>query len=301
MLGTRAAALRRASGCAGLMLAVISASSCDEATPPLANDAPPAPGPTAHLPPKGSDALAPPDAGVPCDRTPKPADGICSRVRVSCGVLDPDCVYVMGTLEESVAGQDVLIDPQDPSDRAYGFGMQRAMAVHPKTGELWFTASSGSSGAPWGVYIHQVNKWADAINPQLTFQRRIATPRCPEQVSPFEHFLFADDGALAYICSGRPLGLVNILGQLEGFDMQLYEPLALGRDRAVFGGTTATATRFFAKTARSLRSKAGTTDTPDSSPLARAPKEVSFSPPSTTTSLPTVRMRSCSSSASTVR
>jgi hypothetical protein len=166
-----------------------------------------------------------------------PADGICGVASVSSGVVDPDCVYLLGTLQEGTSWRNVLIDPRHPADRAYGFGNPfRAPIIHPKTGRLWFLsrANSGSQRLYLFGVTAPVNAYPDA---QLAGHTLVPTPGCADNML-FEHYLVPDTGVLVYDCLGNP-GTTFVDGQAAPVDLQGYLVVAVGNGGVVLGAKTA--------------------------------------------------------------
>ncbi|MBS2019766.1 MAG: hypothetical protein JST00_43285 [Deltaproteobacteria bacterium] len=167
-------------------------------------------------------------------RKPNPADGVCKRANVSSGIVDPDCVYLLGMAAlEFGSEMPVLIDPFRPEDQAYGFGHVTRMAVHPRTGELWFLSVDEDSRRPAAIYVHQENRHALLYTwkGMLDGQRWIPTPTCPHPFpAPGDFGLFRDDGIPAIRCS---TGEILVPTQSDSMDLQGGVPVALGNDRVV--------------------------------------------------------------------
>lgn len=186
----------------------------------------PQPTPWSPTPPK-KEAERPADARPP--RVPNPADGVCKRAVVSSGVVDPDCVYVLGRTREVLPGAEleVLIDPLRPEDRAFGFAQNRRIIVHPTTGELWFLAHDNKQHD--AMYVLEENV---ALPDSTLFkQRLVPNPVCSTVFpAPFDFRLFADDGVPLYECEG---GLRLMPTQTEPFEAFGGVVLAASHDRAV--------------------------------------------------------------------
>ena len=224
MIATTTRVLRAALTSLGLVAVASSLASCahdasEEPEPYL-----PTPTPFSPTPPKPQ-TKKPVEERPP--RIPNPADGKCERAVVSSGIVDPDCVYLFGTVVDDGGGPlgQALIDPFRPNDRAFGFALPRRIIVHPKTGELWFHADDPRS--PPAIYVHEENIPEGML---LTSQRRIAIPSCPGHFTdPWDFGLFADDGALAITCTdGRTL----VPPKSEPFDDRFWEYLEWSHDRA---------------------------------------------------------------------
>jgi len=157
---------------------------------------------------------------------PPSADGVCINTDVQAGIVDPDCVYLLGTLNEGDSFRNVLIDPAQPADRAFGFGhTRRTPLVHPLKGRTWFMGMT--STPPVAVYSFTksvpVNE-LDITN-QLAAQTIIPTPSCPSNLLD-KFFIAPDDGALVYTC-----GNVFVEGTAAPIDLKGHLPFALGADR----------------------------------------------------------------------
>jgi len=182
--------------------------------------------PFTPTPPKKAEPKKPVEERAP--RKPNPADGKCERATVSSGIVDPDCVYLVGSVTNEYLAE-VLIDPFHPEDRASGFGFFKRIMIHPTTGEIWFH-SIDEAHKLMGVYVHQTN--APGLTP-LAAQQSIPVPVCPGDFhDPWDFGLFADDGALAIQCvDGRLL----VPPESKPFDDRFWEYHALGYDRAALG------------------------------------------------------------------
>lgn len=168
---------------------------------------------------------------------PIAADGVCVDANVSTGIVDPDCVYLLGTLQEGDAWKNVLIDPRDPKDRAFGFGYTlRAPIIHPKTGKLTFIAHADSNPMRRLYTFGSSTPPTAYANAQLAAHTIVPT-RCTGD-SLFEHYLFPDDGVLAYDCLGNP-GPTYIDGVTAPFDRQGHSIVAVGAGRVVLAAKTA--------------------------------------------------------------
>ncbi|MBS2013722.1 MAG: hypothetical protein JST00_12595 [Deltaproteobacteria bacterium] len=134
------------------------------------------------------------------DGSPAPiADGVCSPKVTKSGVLDPDCVYVLGSLA-GVSGAVVLFLPPFPYDRLFGFGNpeERTMFVHPKDGRLYFYANAGPDKA---LYRFTSNAEVGGTeSDQLAVQTIIPTPACAPPFWFDGLFVFPDDGEILYRC-----------------------------------------------------------------------------------------------------
>lgn len=225
-----ASALVATSACGGLV--AIDASSMPEGGSGGVEDS----GSSPITPPSG-DASSPIDAAV----APAPviaADGVCVDANVSTGIVDPDCVYLLGTLQEGDAWRNVLIDPRDPKDRAFGFGYTfRAPIIHPKTGKLTFIASGDTSGSRHLYEFGTSTAPTASPNAQIAAHTMIPTTRCSAS-SLLEHYIFPDDGVVAYDCNGNP-GATWVYGATMPVARQGYLPVAVGNDRVILAAKTA--------------------------------------------------------------
>jgi hypothetical protein len=144
----------------------------------------------------------------------------------------PDCVYLLGTLQEGASFRNVLIDPTRPLDRAYGFGHVRPRPlVNPTTGRLWFAASGSKNETQLHVFSQSVPTSVTSIDIQLAPQPVIPTPNCDSAVNYlYAIFAFPEDGVLAYTCAASPL--LSVAGA-NAPDLHGRLPVAVGYERTI--------------------------------------------------------------------
>jgi hypothetical protein len=165
------------------------------------------------------------------DAAPPPADGICAATLVSAGVVDPDCVYLLGTLTEGDAWKDALIHVSRPNDFATGFGyVTFAPVVRPTDGRVLFEASGDRT--PRQMYRFTASS-TGLPDPALAAQTVESSVTCdPTLLDRF--FVFPDDGAILYGCGNADF----IAGSSQPIDMAGYLPIATGRNRLIVGAKT---------------------------------------------------------------
>lgn len=141
-----------------------------------------------------SRADAPPGDAV----TGQFTDGVCTPGALSTGMLDEDCIYLLGTLLPGSSGHDVLINLAAPDAYSWGFGNYAALpTIRHNDGHLLFSDDNGES---------RVFAWtpdaAPTGNPQpnamLANDLVIATPACA--LGAWRALAFPDDGVAAYRC-----------------------------------------------------------------------------------------------------
>ena len=197
-----------------------------------------------------SDAAGAMDArvdGPGMDATPMSmSDGTCTAGDLGTGVLDPDCMYMLGAVIEGDADAAILVNLAAPAVAKGGFGTYHAEPViRPSDGRLLFwdhpyqgTCRPQSS---YCLYSWRPDAAPVVANPMpldlmLSNDVVLATPACGTE-RPVAAVVFPDDGATAYRCDGIPLAVTNRL-YMEGESTPLLEggaesPLAAGPGRAV--------------------------------------------------------------------
>lgn len=166
------------------------------------------------------------------DAAPPRADGICAATSVGAGVVDPDCVYLLGTLTEGDAWRDALIHVSRPNDFATGFGyVTFAPVVRPTDGRLLFEARGDRT--PPRIYRFTASSM-DLPDPALAAQTVESSVTCSAPTLLDRFFVFPDDGAILYGCGDAEL----IAGSPQPIDMAGYLPIATGRNRLIVGAKT---------------------------------------------------------------
>jgi hypothetical protein len=184
-----------------------------------------------------ADAPGPPamDAGVSGERPDADAapraggrDGVCTPGSVSSGILDPDCVYLLGTLKPGEIGHQVLIFPTNPADRAFGFGdVSRRPFVRPTDGRVVFQAGQHAYTFTTSVGT------SSGIEQQLAAQTLLPTPGCGRDDSLYKVFVFPDDGETFYECIG--FSVHWHVGTSTTPLFLDYLPFAVAEDRSFIG------------------------------------------------------------------
>ncbi len=181
------------------------------------------------------DAAPPYDAGRPGGGY----DGVCTPGELKSGIYDPDCVYLIGLMEEpsgSTCANRVMILPSNPSERVFGFGCGLAAAyIRPTDGRLLFVSSASINDHTHAYLYRPILQDGLFDYQQLALQERIDTPPCTD-LQGNEVFPFPDDGALLYRCS---FGADGYYLQGQGvYDVGKYVPMSLGEHRTILGATT---------------------------------------------------------------
>jgi len=171
-------------------------------------------------------------------------DGQCTVGGIETGVLDPDCLYLMGTTDEGNADRIVIVNLAAPNSYRYGFGQYHAdPVIRPSDGRLlyWDKRYNGDCRSQSRYCVFG---WLPDATPQsfpyaldimLANDTVIDTPACGFR-RPLGPLVYPDDGATAYRCDGTTIERNRLY--MEGESTVAFEggeetPLVLGAGRAV--------------------------------------------------------------------
>ncbi len=137
--------------------------------------------------------------------TKPPVANTCATPWPSPGIFNPDCVYLMGTLEEGAAYLDAIIHPSLPNDVHGGFTMKsRHPHIRPTDGRLVFDDENKLLEFHDDVFV--ANNWPVPdypVNP-LVNDVALAAGGCSTQWPAWLMGFFPDDGKAFYSCGGTP-------------------------------------------------------------------------------------------------
>jgi len=178
---------------------------------------------SADSPIDGSDDQGAADAGAPDGAWPPPPpyDGICTPGPMSTGVYDPDCVYLLGTVQEGSCGYDALIYPANPNDRVYDFGCNAWLPrVRPTDGRLIFVSSVNEPDQAY-AYRPQTTR-AQWDRDQLALQEKLDTCPLLNRIYSFPdntkmlYDCWSNDGGSGPYIDGAPFDMAGYDGPLAG-------------------------------------------------------------------------------------
>jgi hypothetical protein len=158
---------------------------------------------------------------------PPPFDGTCTSAAMGGGVYDPDCVYLLGTLQEGACYRDVLVSPGQPQDYVAGFGCYiDHPLLRPSDGKLIYTDIVSGQDLALSFDVDAVSPFASY--PTLLDDTVLPTAQCPSSVLRIYSFR---DGTLAYTCRNST-GQVYVQGSLTPILTQ-GTPIAFGAGRSM--------------------------------------------------------------------
>lgn len=180
-------------------------------------------------PPSGSDAAASGDVGSDAPRPAGPSDGVCTPGAMGTGVLDPDCVYALGTLRPGTSGYDALGHPTNPHDLIGSFGQLMPHPVVRPDGRIAFV---GFDGTTRGVFLwSKTPVIGGRVELQLIPHERLSFPRCS---APQRLWIYPDDGKALVHCSEAGGGYF-VEGTTTPIELGQASVVAAGARRSVLG------------------------------------------------------------------
>lgn len=190
-----------------------------------------------------TDMPSDPDAEVDAGTSPL-SDGQCVPRNPNPSVFDPDCIYLVGTLHEGLAGYDVLGVIGDPTAVWAGFELwdSSRAKIRPTDGALLYTELTGPLRTFVADPITIVAPGLPQPYPAMPFDNDPATlaPKCAPGAAVALGGVFPDDGRAMYGCYVDAFNTGAFLDDPAATQVTLpFGMIALGPGRTVLGITTA--------------------------------------------------------------
>lgn len=184
--------------------------------------------------PTGNGGLTGSSSGGSSGGTKPAVTNTCSNPWPSPGIFNPDCVYLMGTLEEGAAYLDAIIHPSLPNDVHGGFTMEsRHPHIRPTDGRLVFDDENQLLEFHDDVFVaNSPPVPAYPVNP-LANDVAIAAGGCTTQWPAWLMGFFPDDGKAFYSCGGYPIWIEGAPATALSFTLDGLVAVGNGRSQLV--------------------------------------------------------------------
>lgn len=160
-------------------------------------------------------------------------DDVCTQTDVGNGILDPDCVYISGSLSPGSAWAGIIFHPERPEDFAGAARFGLFNAVRPSDGRLLYTAEAidePNDPAPNRAKVFAYRGPRSVTSNAPPGRERVPGVVCDKLSRP-GFLVFPEDGALLYDCDDTLLVAGSPPMPLY---RGAYRALATSYDRSIF-------------------------------------------------------------------